>query len=65
MRGQQNNSTIAGRKNMKLLKMLVGRIRDWRARRIHERLADEAVEEQLSKLTDNEYLDRFSGGSRG
>ena len=50
---------------MKLLKILVGRIRDWRARRVHERLADEAVEEQLSKLTDNAYLDRFSGGSRG
>lgn len=50
---------------MKLLEMLFSKIRDWRARRIHERVADEAVEEQLSKLTDNEYLDRFSGGNRG
>ncbi len=50
---------------MKLLEMLLDRIRDWRARRVHERLADEAAEEQLSKLTDNEYLDRFSGGGRG
>lgn len=50
---------------MKLLKMLVGRIRDWRSRRVYERLSDEAVEEQLNKLTDNKYLDRFSGGSRG
>ena len=33
--------------------------------RLHKKLADEAVEEQLSKLTDNAYLDRFSGGSRG
>jgi len=50
---------------MKLLKMLVGRIRGWRSRRVYERLSDEAVEEQLNKLTDNKYLDRFSGGSRG
>ena len=49
---------------MKLLKMLVGIIRDWRSRRVYERLSDEAVEEQLNKLTDNKYLDRFSGGSR-
>lgn len=44
---------------MKLLKMLVGRIRGWRSRRVYERLSDEAVEEQLNKLTDNKYLDRF------
>lgn len=50
---------------MKLLERLASKIRDWRARRVHERLAVEAVEERLSKLTDNGYLDRFSGGSRG
>lgn len=50
---------------MKLLEILLDRIRYWRVRRVHERLADEAVEEQLSKLTDNKYLDRFLGGSRG
>ena len=50
---------------MKLLEFLVSKIRDWRARQSREKLADEAMCRQLDRLTEDGYLDKFSGGSRG
>lgn len=50
---------------MKLLESLINKIYSWRSRRSREKLADEAMYRQLDRLTEDGYLDRFSGGNRG